>query len=141
MSGRRRQTLGLHPARSTGEAFDRAEVELAASTMNKTEAAVVQELEISMTAKEIRWWAFEPLRFRIGKGAFYTPDFVVLRSDFNLQVFEVKGHWEEAARVRIKVAAHLFPWLRFTAVKRIRGGWEFEEIQPPGRKHQIEGEA
>lgn len=35
---------------------------------------------------------------------FYSPDFIVPALDC-IEVHEVKGHWEDDARVKIKVAA------------------------------------
>jgi hypothetical protein len=44
---------------------------------------------------------------------------------------EVKGHWEEDARVKIKVAASIYPF-RFIAVtaraRKDGGGWVLEEF-------------
>jgi hypothetical protein len=46
-----------------------------------------------------------------------------------LECWEVKGHWEDDARVKIKVAAELFPFV-FRAfkpkAKRDGGGWSME---------------
>lgn len=79
---------------------------------------------------EIQWWDFEPMRFRIGVGAFYKPDFIVVDGIGQVLAYETKGHWREAARARIKVAADRFPWVRFIAVTSTRaGGWNFEEIR------------
>ena len=39
---------------------------------------------------------------------------------------EVKGHWEDDARVKIKVAATQHPWFRFLAVKAGKTGWQYE---------------
>lgn len=108
-----------------------AEVELALASMNKLETAFAAELKLRLRAAELEWWAFEPFRFRIGTGAHYTPDFAALDHEAHLTLYEVKGRWEEAARVRIKVAAHLYPMLRFVAVTRPpREGWQYEEIRP-----------
>jgi hypothetical protein len=55
----------------------------------------------------------------------------VLRGDGSLEVHEVKGFWEDDARVKVKVAASLFPF-RFIAVtaiaKKHGGGWKVEEF-------------
>lgn len=77
---------------------------------------------------------YEPLRLRLARNAHYTPDFITEDRDGKLIAWEVKGFWREAARVRIKVAARLFPWLTFKAVRRQRkadgGGWDYEDILP-----------
>lgn len=76
---------------------------------------------------------YEPLRMKLAEDAHYTPDFLTLDEDGCLRAWEVKGFWREAARVRIKVAARLFPWVEFVAVTKKMGrdgdSWD-EEIFP-----------
>lgn len=103
--------------------------------MNKTEAAYAAHLELRRIAGEILSWKFNCVRLKIATGkkaAWYKGDFFVELIDIlGRQVFEVhetKGFWREAARVRIKVAAGLYPYFRFVAVERKGGGWEFEEF-------------
>jgi hypothetical protein len=104
---------------------------LPAGTMNKTEARYAEHLEQLMRAGEILWWKFEGVKLRLADNTFLTPDFFVMTADRSLWCHEVKGHWEEDARVKIKVAAALFPF-RFIAVKpraqKTGGGWEIEEF-------------
>jgi hypothetical protein len=38
-----------------------------------------------------------------------------------------KGFWQDDAKVKIKVAASIYPF-KFIAVKKIKGGWEQEEF-------------
>jgi hypothetical protein len=95
------------------------------------------------------WIEFEPIRLKLAEKANYTPDFIVRKrrevqvgyvhpdsifeETSQLTAYEVKGFWREAARVRIKVAARLFPWIRFIAVRKQKkkdgGGW-VEEVFP-----------
>jgi hypothetical protein len=93
--------------------------------MNKTEAAYAAELELQKRAGEIIWYAFEGIKLRLADRTFLTPDFFLMRADFELECREVKGFWEDDARVKIKVAASMFPF-RFTAVKKTKQGWEEE---------------
>ena len=51
---------------------------------------------------------------------------VVIRADGGIELHEVKGHWEDDARVKIKVAAIQHPWFRFLAVKAGKTGWQYE---------------
>jgi len=44
------------------------------------------------------------------------------------EIHETKGHWREAARVRIKVAADLYPWFKFVAVKWDKKQWVYEDF-------------
>jgi hypothetical protein len=78
---------------------------------------------------DIVGYHYEGVKLRLADGAIYTPDyFVVYRDHFELH--EVKGFWREAARVRIKVAAGLFPYFRFRAVTKAKrgNGWAYEEM-------------
>lgn len=97
--------------------------------MNKTEAAYAGHLDLLLAAGEIVWFHFEGWTFKLADGCRYTPDFAVMRKGGRLEAHEVKGRWEDDARVKIKVAAELFP-IRFIAVrvvpKRDGGGWAEE---------------
>lgn len=98
--------------------------------MNKLEGAYAQRLELERLAGVWQWWAFEAIRLRLAEGAWYKPDFAMLDPGGHLVLHETKGHWREAAKVRIKVAAELYPFFRFTAVTRERakagGAWQFK---------------
>ena len=109
-------------------------VTIPASKMNVLETRFVTEyLEPLRLAGELQWWEFEPMRFRIGSSAFYRPDFVVVDGIGQVLAYETKGVWREAAKVRIRVAADRFPWVRFVAVQvGPAGGFEFENFEPHG---------
>ena len=106
----------------------RAKVKIRERSWNKTERDFAERLKMCQKSGLIAWWSFEPWRLRLGKGAWYTPDFIVLENDGCLICYETKGFWREAARVRIKVAADRYPFLRFVAARLVKGEWEFEEI-------------
>ncbi len=125
-----RKAIGLARAPADLDPLAVAKVELSEASMNRLEMGFSVKLELDRKGGELAWWAYEPLSFRLGRGARYTPDFVVLHSLGALTAYEVKGNWEEAARVRIKVAAGLYTWMRFVAVKSSRSGWDYEEISP-----------
>lgn len=99
--------------------------------MNKTEARYAKHLDNQVHAGAILWWKFEGLKLRLADNTFFTPDFVVLNADSELECREVKGHWEDDARVKIKVAAALYP-IKFIAVterpKKHGGGYSMEEF-------------
>ncbi len=93
--------------------------------MNKAESRYAQELEIRKRKGEVLWYAFEAIKLRLADRTFYTPDFAVVFCDGEcLEFHEVKGHWEDDARVKIKVAAQQFPHFRFIAIR----GSEQEEF-------------
>ncbi len=104
---------------------------LKVGTMNKTEAAYAVTLELRKHAGEVSWFKFEGLKFRLADNTFYTPDFAVMLSSGALEAHEVKGHWMDDARAKIKIAADMYP-LRFVAIqaktKRDGGGWKVEEF-------------
>lgn len=99
--------------------------------MNKTEAAYGQHLEALRVAGEVAWFKFEGVKLRLADNTFYTADFAVMRTDGVMELHEVKGFWQDDARVKIKVAADLYPF-RFIAIKaktkKEGGGWALEEF-------------
>lgn len=95
--------------------------------MNKTEMAYRIHLEVQKQSGLIAWYRFEGLKFRLADNTFYTPDFSVMLTDGSLQAHEVKGFWTDDARVKIKVAAEMYP-LQFIAIKKSKNGWEREDF-------------
>ncbi len=97
--------------------------------MNKTEAEYALELERMKQAGEVLWYKFEGVKLRLADNTFYTPDFAVMLADGHLQMHEVKGFWQEDGRVKIKVAADMYPFA-FIALTKIAknkgGGWAKE---------------
>lgn len=100
-------------------------------SMNKSEAAYASDLDARKVSGDVMWWAFEAIKIRLADNTFYTPDFMVMRSDSTLECHEVKGFWQDDARVKIKVAAALFP-AKFIAIRaeaqKRGGGWIVEEF-------------
>lgn len=102
---------------------------------NKTEAAYEHVLEAEKIAGDVLWYRFEGVKLRLADNTFLTIDFAVMQNDGTLEMHEVKGFWEDDARVKIKVAADQYPF-RFLAVtakakaKRDGGGysWSVEEF-------------
>ena len=105
---------------------------LKVGAMNRTEAAYAAELEVRKAAGDVAWYRFEGLKLRLADSTFYTPDFAVMLHDGVMECHEVKGHWQDDARVKIKVAAELYPF-RFVAVKvrtkKDGGGWAVEAFE------------
>jgi hypothetical protein len=95
--------------------------------MNKTESAYASELEMRRRVGEIQWYLFEGIKLRLADKTFLTPDFVVMNDKSEIEIHEVKGFWQDDARVKIKVAADRFPF-KFIAIKKVKGGWEREEF-------------
>ena len=104
---------------------------LKTGAMNKTEQAYADFLGQQKQAQHILWYKFEGVKLRLADNTFYTPDFVVMLANGALQLREVKGFWRDDAKVKIKVAADIYPF-QFIAVKvrpkKDGGGWSVEEF-------------
>lgn len=90
---------------------------LKAGTMNATEAEYASVLNAELQAGTVSWFKFEGVKLRLADNTFYTPDFAVMLASGEMQIHEVKGFWTDDARVKIKVAADLYPF-RFYALKK-----------------------
>jgi hypothetical protein len=110
-----------------------------AGKMNKLEGKYAAHLELRKTAGEISDWRFEPMKLRLAPSTFFDIDFLV-RFDFLLEdgrevafveLHELKGHWEDDARVKMKVAATMFPLWTFRGVQwdKTAKDWKFEEFK------------
>jgi hypothetical protein len=95
--------------------------------MNGTEARYAKLLDLRKKAGEIINWRFEPFGLRLASKTYYHPDFLVVYPG-HFEIHEVKGFWRDDARAKIKMAAELFPWFKFVAVKSERGRWVYEEF-------------
>lgn len=97
--------------------------------LNGLERDYQTHLEAQRLVGTVEWFIFEGIKLRLADNTFYTPDFFVMGTNGLLECHEVKGFWEDDARVKIKVAALLFPFL-FLGVQRVAkkhgGGWKFE---------------
>jgi hypothetical protein len=100
-------------------------------TRNRTEAAYEAHLEVRKQAGEVAWFRFEGLKLRLADSTFYTPDFAVMLTSGALECHEVKGFWTDDARVKVKVAAEMYPF-GFVVVKarakRDGGGFACERV-------------
>jgi hypothetical protein len=96
--------------------------------MNKLEAAYALQLKALQQINAIHAFSFEAIKLRLANLTFFTPDFLVIGANGEVVFHEVKGHWEDDARVKIKVSAEAFPWFRFVGVTRKKGQWIVEEF-------------
>lgn len=96
--------------------------------MNKTEQAYAAHLDLLRHAGEIQWWGFEAVKLKLAAATFYTPDFVVIRADLGIEVHETKGHFEDDARVKWKVAVKEFWWIQFVLVKKQGKVFQLEKM-------------
>ena len=96
-------------------------------TMNKTELRYAGQLELLKRSNQIVDWRFNAIRFRLAEGAYYKPDFFIVKLD-SFEIHETKGFFREAAKVRIKTAAELYPWFKWYAVQLKKKAWVYEEF-------------
>ncbi len=90
--------------------------------MNATEERYAAHLEFLRAAGDIIWWKFGAIRLHLGSGAWFKPDFAVVTLTGAVEFHEIKGFQREAAIVRWKVAAFLFPF-RFLMIAWRKGEW------------------
>jgi hypothetical protein len=115
------------PARSDGDSGHLALGRLPAGKMNALEAAYSNHLWQLQCAGEILWYRYEAIRLRLADGAMFTPDFMVLPASGILEARETKGFMREAGRVRLLVAASMYPF-RFILVRKKGSGWSEEVV-------------
>lgn len=122
LSKRQIKELGIDPShgKATGP-------KVARPRMNGLEQAYAKHLDLRVRLGKVRFYHFESIKFRLADRTWYTPDFAVYLPDGRVEFHEVKGFWRDDARIKIKVAAELFPF-RFVGVRRIEGRWEYEEF-------------
>jgi hypothetical protein len=95
--------------------------------MNKLEQRYSEELEALRLEGRVRSWRFEPMKLKLAPSTFYNVDFWVVLEDDTVELHEVKGHWEDDARVKIKVAAEMFHEFLFRGVTWDQhAGWMYE---------------
>jgi hypothetical protein len=97
--------------------------------LNKTEQAYSDYLRDLMLAGEVLWYRFEGIKLKLADNTFLTMDFAVLHKSGVMQLIDVKGGWAtEDSRIKIKIAAEMYPF-RFVIVKKAKGGgWDREEF-------------
>ena len=102
--------------------------------MNKTEERFAQMLELERHAGKVQWWKFEGIKLMLAKNTSLTVDFAILPETDILTLIDVKGSKAmvtDDARVKMKLAAELYPFVFKLAYPRAKGeGWDIEEIVP-----------
>jgi hypothetical protein len=73
---------------------------------------------------------FEEITLKLADDCRYTPDYWSLDDDDVLAFDEVKGFWRDDAKVKIKLAAKLFPQFRFRAWRYEKKTWVRERFGP-----------
>ena len=87
-----------------------------AGRMNRLEQRFLTEIVEPWEASgDVKYWHFEAVNLRLADKTWWKPDFWVVLANGKQLAAEVKGHWEDDARVKIKLAAEIYPWLHIQA--------------------------
>lgn len=79
--------------------------------MNKTEKRYAALLDAD---DSVRYWVYEGIGVRLGKGTFYYPDFLVVMQDWTIEVHETKGGYiRQKGRAKFYAAADKYPFFRW----------------------------
>lgn len=69
------------------------------------------------------------LTFKLANGVKYTPDVCIFYESGHIQAYEVKGPWmTDDSVVKLKVAAHEYPWVRFLLAWKVSGQWQVQPV-------------
>jgi hypothetical protein len=97
--------------------------------MNGQELEFYNSLDLRRLAGEFTHVYFEQVTLKLAPDLRYTPDFAVYDAAGLLAFYEVKGgFFADDAKVKIKMAAQIFPMHSFHLARKIRGAWIIEEV-------------
>lgn len=109
---------------------------------NKTESAYESYLTTLHHAGMIDGFKFEGIKIKLADNTFWTPDFIVFANDGVVELHDTKATtskkrtdgtkekapWiEEDAKIKLKLAAELFPF-RVFAVFKTPDGWQKQQF-------------
>lgn len=98
-------------------------------TMNRLESAYSLVLEAQKRSGKILDYRYEGMRLVLAKATTYTPDFMVILANGEVEFHETKGFMRDDAWCKLKVAATSFPWFRFMLVRKVgKNGWDISEV-------------
>ena len=103
---------------------------------NKLQKGIAGMLEKEKRAGIVKKYRLNCIRFRVGEqdpleqireGTWYKPDFyVVMVAPGPIHILEAKGMWREAAKVRFKACAEIYPEYIWEAVYQDGPGYRRE---------------
>jgi hypothetical protein len=96
--------------------------------MNGLELEYYNTLELRRLAGEFTHIYFEQVTLKLAPDLRYTPDFAVYDAMGLLSFHETKGFFADDAKVKIKMAATIFPMHTFYLARKVRGAWQVEEV-------------
>ena len=102
------------------------------SKMNKSEQAYARHLESLLRLGQIAHYKYEAVTLKLGDDCRFTPDFLVIGINAEVEFHDVKAKWKSTGRVRIEDDARVklsvasstaFPFFVFRTVWRDGGTW------------------
>ncbi len=107
--------------------------------MNKTEQTYSAYLDEQKAAGAVLWSGYEPLTFKLAHDCRYTPDFAVLMADHSITMIDTKAGirskagastylCEEDSKIKIRVAARLFPFFKWAIAYKDKRTGEWIEV-------------
>jgi len=111
---------------------EKALVKLTKSTdeekLNKTERDYLAYLR--GPGAVLSWIGVQNITLKLAHDTRFTPDFTIVHNG-TMRCIDVKGFQREDALIKIKVAARLFPFIKFVIVKRgVNRSWNHKEVSP-----------
>lgn len=103
-------------------------------TMNKSETAYSEHLELLKQAGQVLWYKFEGIKLMLAPNTSITVDFAVMLACGTMEMHDVKGARaivEDDARAKMKVAAAMYPFvfrMVFPIKSKDGGGWDIELV-------------
>lgn len=92
--------------------------------LNKTEYAYLLHLRA-----QHGWVGVQCFTLKLADDCRYSPD-LWTHDRVGFTAWEIKGFWRDDAKVKIKVAARLYPMIRFVVVQKVKGQWEHTPVKP-----------
>ena len=98
---------------------------------SKWEAAFASKLELERRAGVIKGYEYEGMSFKLSKGQYHRPDFLIWHLDGSIEIAQVKG-WHKNLRAGIKGlkwAAQQRPWFTWTLKRWTGTGWDSHYVE------------
>ena len=110
--------------------------------MNRYEREYSLLLDGLKAEGKVLWWAFDAIKLRLAELTFYTPDFIIMLADGEIEIHDVKGGFiEDDAIVKVKVAATLFPFPFVVAQKKRKADpWTYRRFGDAKDQMEIDGD-
>jgi len=97
--------------------------------MNKLEANYAFVLDLAVKAGQILWWRFEGITLKLADDVRYTPDFAIMEADGMISFHETKGYMRDDARIKLRVAAVMYPFEFYLVQQKDGGAWTVEHVR------------